>query len=163
MFALHPKFILFASHDVLAPALVDARHRTTVEVTASAYEERLSPFSCCSGGCRPEYTLDQRRSTYWLCNLDLLENESEGCWIEYSFEEPQDIVDMRIAFYGGAHISQTIYVYVNGTYHSTVKSSGQTTGYQTFSLDTDETAKLRLYFDDKECSSHTCLGFDEVG
>lgn len=162
MFALHPTSGAFASHDVLAPALVDARHRTTVDVTASAYEERMSPYSCCSGGCRPEYSRDQLSSTYWLCNLDLLEDEAEGCWIEFSFEDPQDIVEMRIAFYGDAQIKPTLYVYVNGDYHSTPKSSIQNSIYQSFSLHADEATKLRLYFDDKECSSYTCLGFDEV-
>ena len=95
LFALHRDLV---SHAVPAPALVDASHRTTVEVDASPYEDRATPNGC--SPTIPENSLDKNDATHWLCTVDLLENKDEGCWIEYNFDENR--VAMGIKFYRGA-------------------------------------------------------------
>ncbi|CAN0476352.1 unnamed protein product, partial [Scytosiphon promiscuus] len=88
-------------------------------------------------GCIPENTRDGSRSSNsrWSCKGDILDDDDEGCWIEYYFDEPQDIEEVRIAFHRGTENTRTLNVYDNGWYHSQIESSGETNGYQTFDLD----------------------------
>lgn len=145
-------------------ALVDARYRTNVEVAASAYDTRSSGNGCSPNGCIPENTRDRStaNNSRWSCKGDLMDDDTDQrCWIEYYFEEPQDIVEIRISFYKGTKNTRTLDVYDNGAYHSEIESSGETNWYQTFYLDTDETETLRLYLDDS--STKTWLSIKEVG
>ncbi|CAM9164599.1 unnamed protein product, partial [Laminaria digitata] len=135
-------------------ALVDARERTTVDVDATGYDERTSYPGCSPNGCIPKNTRDRSRSSNsrWSCKGDILDSsdDDEGCCITYYFEEPQDIVEVKLAFYKGKEDTRTLKVYDNGSYHSKIKSSGSTNGYQTFELDTDETEELKFCLNDDD-------------
>ena len=122
---------------------MDAGVRTTVTVEANAYDERTSGSGCSPDGCKPENTRDRSRAvnSRWSCKGDL---EDENCKITYRFDEPQDIVKMRIAFHKGNENERDLKIKLNGRTHSTIESSGNTLWYQTFELDTDETEKLSL-------------------
>lgn len=69
---------------------------------------------------------------------------------------------MKIAFFKGKDNTRTLNVYTDGWYHSKITSSGNTNGYQTFDLYTDETSELMLYFDDYESDSDVWLSIAEV-
>ena len=136
-----------------------------MSVAASGYDERTSYPGCTPDGCIPENTRDESRSSNsrWSCKGDILDDDDEGCWIEYYFDEPQDIVEVRISFfYKGTENSRTLNVYDNGGYHSQVESSGSTHGYQTFYLNTDETAELKLELDDWSSNRGMWISITEV-
>ena len=136
----------------LVAALVDARERTTVDVDASGYDPRTSGSGCSPNGCIPANTRDGSRSSNsrWSCKGDIFDSsdDDEGCWIAYYIDEPQDLVEIQVAFYKGKEDKSTLKVYNNGRYHGKIKSSGSTNGYQTFELDTNETEELKLRLDD---------------
>ena len=143
---------------------MDARKSTTVEVAASAYDERTSGKGCSPDGCIPENNRDKSLSnnSRWSCKGDVIDGHDEGCSIEYYFDEPQDIVTIRIAFYEGTKRTRTLNVFDKGAYHSQIQSSGETDRYQTFYLDIDNTEELRLYLDDWESNSDVWLSLKEV-
>ncbi|CAN0537357.1 unnamed protein product, partial [Scytosiphon promiscuus] len=70
-------------------------------------------------GCTPENTRDTSldANSRWSCKGDLVEGNG-GCCIDYSFEEPQDIVSLDIAFHRGTDRTRTLDVYENGDFHS---------------------------------------------
>ena len=148
-----------------AAGLVDAHRRTTVGVAASAYDKRTKSRGCSPVGCIPENTRDNSRDnrSRWACKGDLIDDDDEGCWIEYYLDEPQDNVEMKIAFYRAMINIRTLNVYVNGAYHSQIKSRDDTNGYHTFFLGTKKTEKLKLYLDDWEAKSDVWLSIKEVG
>ncbi|CAM9135087.1 unnamed protein product, partial [Laminaria digitata] len=147
-------------------ALVDASDRTWVDVDANAYDTRTSGSGCNPNGCVPDNTRDGSRSdnSRWSCQGDIpySSDEGEGCCITYSFEEPQDIVRMRIAFHKGDENTRTLYVVDNGSYHSTITSSGSTLGFQNFNIDTDETEEIMLCLGDPLWYTDTWLSITEV-
>ncbi|MEP2260962.1 MAG: hypothetical protein ABJI00_06075 [Paracoccaceae bacterium] len=145
------------------PALVDAGRRTTVKVSASGYDTRTSDPGCSPKGCIPKNTRDHNLSSTsrWSCKGDILDND-KGCWIKYSFKEPQDIKEIEIAFYKGDEGTRTLKVYSNGRFHTKIKSSGKTNDFQTFDLDTDETSELKLYLNDYKSNSDVWLSLTEV-
>ena len=113
---------------------------------ATGYDKRdADDGGCDPKGCKPEHTRDGSRkaNSRWSC-------EGDGCCITYSFEEPQDIVKMKIAFHKGDERTRKLDVYEtydDGKNKSQIKSSGKTLGYETFYLNTDETEKMKLCLD----------------
>lgn len=150
-------------HVPLTPGLVDAAERTTVVVDASAFDERTSGSGCSPDGCRPENTRDGslEGNSRWSCRGDLVDGNG-GCCIEYLFDEPQDIVTMKIAFHNGTVRTRLLNVYDNGDFHSQIESSGLTNGFQEFALNSDETAVITLCLDDS-MSDAEWLSITEVG
>ena len=110
---------------------------------ANAYDERTSGAGCSPDGCVPENTRDEEvwANSRWSCKEDL---EDELCKITYYFDEPQDIEQLRIAFHKGDENRRWLRVSLNGDTYSTIESSGNTLGYQTFYLNSDETEELCL-------------------
>ena len=114
-----------------------------MDVDATDYDDRdAGDGGCDPDGCVPENTRDGSRAanSRWSC-------EGDDCCITYSFEEPQDIVRMRIAFHMGNVRTRTLDVYDNGNHHSEITSSGNTLGYENFYLNTDETEDIKLCLD----------------
>ena len=137
----YPLMVSCPSH---MSGLVDAGVRTWVDVDATDYDHRdADDGGCDPDGCVPENTRDGSRAanSRWSC-------QGDGCCITYSFEEPQDIVRMRIAFHKGDERIRTLNVYDNGDHHSEITSSGETSGFENFSLNTDETEDIKLCLDD---------------
>ena len=99
----------------------DASVKTTVSVSANAYDTRLTgDHGCGDTGCLP--TLMRDGSTLpesrWSCSKNLGEG---NCYVEYTFDEPQDVISMNIAFYRGDERKRTVKVgvLVNDTLSST--------------------------------------------
>ena len=134
-----------------------------MKVSASGYDTRPYYPGCSPHGCIPENTRDGSRASNsrWSCKGDILDND-KGCWIKYSFHEPQDLENIRIAFYEGDENTRKLKVYTNGKYYGKIKSSGKTNGFQTFDLDTDETSELKLYLDNYKSNSDVWLSITEV-
>lgn len=122
---------------------MDASVRTTVTVSANAYDQNTSGYGCAPSGCTAENTRDGStvESSRWSCKYSL---DDSVCQITYYFEEPQDIVDLKIALYKGDERTRTIKVKLNGSTDTTIETSGETTDYETWTLNSDETASLTL-------------------
>ena len=86
-----------------------------------------------------------------------------GCRIEYNFEEPQDIVKVRIAFHKGDENVRVLNVIVDGKFHSQITSSGETLGYQNFRLDTEQTSRIIFRLADHADKPNEWLAITEVG
>lgn len=135
--------MLLRCYDCTA-GLVDARETTEVTVRANAWDGRTSGYGCSPNGCIPQLTRDgsTRGESRWSCKEGLL--GGKNCVITFEFEEPQDIVDMRISFYKGDERTRKLKIRLNGRVAKTIESSGETTGFETFPLNTEETATLSL-------------------
>ncbi|CAN0455368.1 unnamed protein product [Ascophyllum nodosum] len=122
--------------------LVEINERTTVTVVASAFDTRTSGAGCPPNGCEATNTRDGDLSTRWSCKEDLLD---DNCEIMYTFEEPQDIVRVLIAFYKGDERTRGLKVKINGSSQDvTLESSGETEELQPFEFNTDETETFVL-------------------
>ncbi|CAM9470281.1 unnamed protein product, partial [Sphacelaria rigidula] len=124
--------------------LVDSSVRTTVTISDdSPYDERTSGSGCSPNGCTPENTRDGDTSeeSRWSCKYAL---EDTTCKVTYYFEEPQDIVELKVAFYKGDQRSRSLKIKLNGDTFETITSSGETTDLETWTLNSDETASLTL-------------------
>ena len=122
--------------------LVDASEKTTVTVNANAYDTRISEFGCAPYGCKADNTRDGNLSTRWSCQEGRLKDEN--CEVTYTFEQPQDIVQMLIAFYKGDERAHKLKVKVNGSSQYIIESSGETNGFEAFELDFYGTESLAL-------------------
>ena len=79
----------------------DAAAKTTVSVSANAYDTRLADRNGCGDtGCLPGLTRDgnTKVESRWSCSKSLGEG---NCYVEYTFDEPQDVISMSIAFHKG--------------------------------------------------------------
>ena len=93
--------------------------KTEVSVTATAYDVRPGASSGDVGcgefggdGCAPQNTLDGIASAVesrWSCSSKLVEDEGP-CQIEYTFAEPQNVVDIMVAFWKGDERIRTLKV-----------------------------------------------------
>lgn len=141
------------SYVELVLAIVDVCTKTTVEEDINICT--VSGFCCSADACAHETT---RRKSHpyevcWPCDETLVKYHVEAeCWIKYTFGDPQDLVEMRIEF-DTTENGQTLNVYENGHYHSTIESSGKTNGYETFDLHTNKTSVLELTQEDYESVS----------
>ena len=70
--------------------------------------------------------------------------EDENCEVTYTFEQPQDILQMLIAFYKGDERANKLKVKVNGSSQYIIESSGETNGFEAFELDFYGTESLAL-------------------
>ena len=155
-------FLLSISATVLS-ALTDAGKRTTVTTKAVASDERTSGGGCSPDGCIPDNTRDSSRdaNSRWSCVGTFITGVG-GCRIEYNFEDPQDIVKVRIAFHKGDENVRVLKVIVDGKFHSRITSSGETLGYQNFVLDTEQTSRIIFRLDDHANKLDEWLSITEV-
>lgn len=150
-------------HAEAAPALKQVPP-TNVQVAASAYAppSSYSYPSCTPDGCIPEYTLDGNTATRWWCKGELIEDGDEGCWIEYYFDEPQDIVEIGISFSMGTYRSSKLNVYADGAFQGEIPTGGPSIVYASFYLDTDEITKLKISLADWESFPSMWISIAEV-
>lgn len=145
---------LIPAFECVVSALVDAGERTTVTVEATGLDARTSGSGCSPSGCIPENTRDNNleANSRWSCSGRLVDG-NEDCCIEYSFDEPQDIVNLNIAFTRGTERTRLLNVFDNGNFLSQIESSGLTDDFEEFVLNSDETAELTLCLDDSRPDS----------
>ncbi|CAM9348949.1 unnamed protein product [Discosporangium mesarthrocarpum] len=120
--------------------LVDAREKGNVIVenfpqNPSPYDMRKKKDNGCNpDGCKPENTRDGKlkNNSRWSCKYDL---EDRECFIYYSFEPPQMIKKIRVAYYKGDERVRTMVVEKNdGDPAGEYTSSGMTNGFETYDL-----------------------------
>ncbi|CAN0206537.1 unnamed protein product [Ectocarpus sp. 12 AP-2014] len=126
------------------PTVVDAVEvgtKTEVGVSATAHDVRPGSSGDDVGcgevgglGCTATNTRDgivSDTESRWSCATSLVPNEGP-CQIEFTFAEPQTIVDIQVAFWKGNDRTRTLGVHVNGelthTHESYTDSSFNTLG-----------------------------------
>ena len=83
---------------------VEAGTRTTVAVSANAYDTRPghenNSLGCLDNGCAPVLTRDgitDDIESMWSCSQSIVP-DGEFCKIEFTFASPLDVVDIQVAF-----------------------------------------------------------------
>lgn len=96
--------------------LVDAGTKTTVSVSANGYDARPGEGSddngCMENGCQPGLTRDGISAdveSRWSCSQAIVDGENL-CQIDFTFEDPQDIVDVEVAFWKADERDRTLEV-----------------------------------------------------
>ncbi|CAM9597755.1 unnamed protein product [Scytosiphon promiscuus] len=123
---------------------VDARERTTVTQTSTAYDARDEASGGCDpSGCTHDYTRDQSwdDDSRWSCSEQL---NNVPCAITYSFATAQDIGRLKINFHKGDERVRSLTLSDNTGWQTTITSSGTTAGFESFDIFTDETATLTM-------------------
>ena len=98
---------------------VEVGTKTEVGVTATAYDVRPGESRGMAGcgeeggdGCAPANSRDgivSEVESRWSCSSKLVEGGGP-CQIEYTFAEPQDVVDIQVAFWKGDVRDRTLEV-----------------------------------------------------
>ena len=114
-----------------AAALVEV---AGVSASANGWDTRVDGDGCSPSGCVPSNVLDGSFDdvSRWSCSAKV--SDVDACELTLEFDEPQDIVRMRMAFYKGDERTRSLNVWVDGVYTHTIMSSGRTTGYETYDL-----------------------------
>ena len=58
----------------------------------------------------------------------------DACELTIDFDEPQDVVRLKMALYEGDERTRSVNVWVDGVFTHTITSSGTTTGFETYDL-----------------------------
>ena len=93
---------------------VEVGTKTTVSVTATAYDERSGKDSGCGDdGCLPALAHDgvgeEDIESRWSCSKNIVSGNGQ-CEIEFTFGNPQDIKDVEVAFWKGDERTRTLKV-----------------------------------------------------
>lgn len=96
---------------------VEAGSETTVGVTASAYDDRpgesAGDVGCGEMGCLPDLAHDgvgeEDAESRWSCAEEIVPDGGQ-CEITFTFDSPQDITDVQVAFWKGDERTRTLKV-----------------------------------------------------
>lgn len=96
---------------------IEAGTKTTVTVSASAYDERPGEsgddVGCGEDGCLPDLAHDgigeEDVESRWSCAKDIVSDGGQ-CEIEFTFGSPQHIMDVEVAFWKGEERARTLKV-----------------------------------------------------
>lgn len=95
---------------------VEAGTKTSVGVSANAYDTRPGKESgdvgCQEDGCTPALCRDgisTGTESRWGCAQKLVP-DGGVCELEFTFEDPQNVVEVQVAFYNGDKRSRTLQV-----------------------------------------------------
>ncbi|CAN0500205.1 unnamed protein product, partial [Scytosiphon promiscuus] len=95
-------------------------------------------------GCVPANVLNASidDDSRWSC----LPSRSliEVCELTFTFDEPQDIFEMRLAMWKGNRRSRTINVWVDGVLSATVETSAITLEYEAYELSATQASVVML-------------------
>ncbi|CAM9816260.1 unnamed protein product [Ectocarpus sp. 12 AP-2014] len=130
---------------------VEVGTKTEVSVSATAHNVRPGRSSsevgcgeaggnCAAANARDGISTDIE--SRWSCASKLLGDEGP-CQIEFSFAEPQNIVDIKVAFWKGNERVRTLEVYVNGELTHTYESYADST-FNTLGVTADEANTVML-------------------
>ncbi|CAN0124396.1 unnamed protein product, partial [Ectocarpus fasciculatus] len=100
---------------------VEAGSKTTVGVTASAYDDRPGEsegnVGCGESGCLPGLAHDvggeEDTESRWSCTKEIVPDGGQ-CEITFRFNSPQDITNVQVAFWKGDERTRTLKVTMNG-------------------------------------------------
>lgn len=122
----------------------DASVKTTVSVSANAYDTRPSNNDGCGNtGCLPELARDSSTmpESRWSCSKSL---GSGNCYMEFEFDTPQDVISMNIAFHKGDERTRKIKVLGDGSSLGTFTSSGTTLDFENWTLNAVDVSTIKL-------------------
>lgn len=96
---------------------VEVGTKTTVSVTATAYDERpgqdRGDSGCGDDGCLPALAHDgigeDDVESRWSCSKSIVSDGGQ-CEIEFTFGSPQDIMDVEVALWKGDERTRTLKV-----------------------------------------------------
>ena len=99
--------------------------KTIISVSANAYDSRPGDsgddVGCGEDGCLPALAQDgftvEDPESRWSCSQEIVP-DGGLCEIEFVFEDPQDIMDVQVAFYKGDERSRTLQVKIRGCLRS---------------------------------------------
>ena len=95
--------------------LVEAGTKTTIGASTNTYDTRageaLGGVGCGEDGCEAQLTRDESVAveSRWAC-AQKLDPDAGPCEIVFAFEEPQDILEVQVAFFKGDERSRTLQV-----------------------------------------------------
>ncbi|CAM9886236.1 unnamed protein product, partial [Pylaiella littoralis] len=100
---------------------VEAGSKTTVGVTTSAYDDRPGEsegdVGCGERGCLPDLAHDgvgeEDPESRWSCAKEIVPDGGQ-CEITFTFDSPQDVADVQVAFWEGDERTRTLKVKING-------------------------------------------------
>lgn len=85
-------------------------------MSANAFDTRAGEASgdvgCGDDGCAPELSRDgdsEDVESRWSCKQDIVP-DGEPCEIEFVFDDPQDIMEVQVAFWKGDERARTVEV-----------------------------------------------------
>lgn len=78
----------------------------------------------------------------WSCNP--YSSEIDACELTLTLDAPTDIVEVRIAMWKGDTRTRALNILVDGTLASTIESSGETEGYETYELTASQASTVVL-------------------
>lgn len=100
---------------------VEAGTKTTVGVSANAFDTRpggdVGDIGCMTDGCLPALVRDgdsNDNESRWSCARTLLPEGGGECSISFTFEDPQDIKAIQVAFWRRAVRSRTLKASIQG-------------------------------------------------
>ncbi|CBJ33705.1 conserved unknown protein [Ectocarpus siliculosus] len=111
---------------------VEVGTKTEVGVSSTAHDVRPGDDGCGEVGglgCTAANTRDgifSEIESRWSCATKLVDDEGP-CQIEFTFAEPQTIVDIQVAFWKGNERTRTLEVYINGEMTHTHESYADAT------------------------------------
>lgn len=122
----------------------DVVAKTRVTTSANAWDPRVTGGGGCgSDGCRPGLARDGSTDleSRWSCSTSLGKGE---CYIEFSFDSPQDVLSMNIAFHKGDTRVRTVEVFGDGSSLGEFTSSGTTVGYENWTLNAKDVTAIKI-------------------
>lgn len=112
---------------------VEAGTKTTVGVSANAFDTRpggdVGDIGCMTDGCLPALVRDgdsDDNESRWSCARTLLPEGGGECSISFTFEDPQDIKAIQVAFWRRTVRSRTLKVTVDGEDVGSIDSVAET-------------------------------------
>lgn len=117
---------------------------TGVTASANGWDPRPNGFGCAPDGCVPANVLNASidDDSRWSC----LPSRSliDVCELTFTFDEPQDIFEMRLAMWKGNRRSRTLNVWVDGVLSATVETSAITLEYEAYELSATQASVIVL-------------------
>ncbi|CAN0363610.1 unnamed protein product [Ectocarpus fasciculatus] len=131
---------------------VEVGTQTEVGVSATAHDVRPGSSSGDAGcgevgglGCTATNARDgifSDMESRWSCATSLVPDEGP-CQIEFTFAEPQNVVDIQVAFWKGNDRVRTLEVHINGELTHTHESYGDST-FNTLGVTASEASTVTL-------------------
>ena len=107
---------------------------TGVSASANGWDTRVDGTGCPPSGCVPDNVLDNSIEdvSRWSCNAEV--SDVSACELTLELDEPQDVVQIYMAYYKGDERTRSVNVWVDGVFQDTIASSGTTQGYEAYEL-----------------------------
>ncbi|CAM9353796.1 unnamed protein product, partial [Sphacelaria rigidula] len=126
---------------------------SNIAVSANAWDTRTEGYGCKPSGCIAGNVLDDsiEADSRWSCRGKLFasdsDDEGDTCKLTFVFDAPQDVQEMRMALWKGDRRIRSVNVWVDGHLVTTLESSGETEGYEDYTLIAMQVTSIVLEYD----------------